>query len=325
MLGPLVISAAVFRVDGSFESGAGNLWETLSPLVAKKAKDGPIPVNDSKKLFTQGQKKGLRDVEEGLLPFVRWKHGRVPKTLREYLHIVAKRGRGAADAYLESYPWYASGDVEIPCNTYSSVIKTNAEKLEELAKEKSVEFLGLATIPVEVVEFNRGIYELDKKSSLSFRTIAFFLRRLWKQFPTEDIEVVVDRQGGRSQYSRLLFESVKPQGLNIEEETEDISTYRLLRRTRRDGESVGQFRVTFRKQSEEENLPVALASMSAKYVRELHMHLFNRYFTAKFLEEHQEELKPTAGYVQDARRFLADTEQLRARLSIDPALLIRRK
>jgi len=76
--------------------------------------------------------------------------------------------------------------------------------------------------------------------------------------------------------------------------------------------------VSFAKGSEEKNLCVALASMLAKYLRELHMLVFNQYWKG-----YEEKLKPTAGYVLDARRFLEDTVDLRNRLETDPGLLIR--
>ncbi len=61
--------------------------------------------------------------------------------------------------------------------------------------------------------------------------------------------------------------------------------------------------VQFRPEAEEAHLPVALASMTAKLVRELAMARFNRYWCGRMAE-----LKPTAGYVQDARRWLEDLE-----------------
>jgi hypothetical protein len=66
-------------------------------------------------------------------------------------------------------------------------------------------------------------------------------------------------------------------------------------------------------------LPVALGSMLSKYLRELHMILFNRYWC-----ERRPDLKPTAGYSVDARRFLEDIAPLRRELGIEDQLLIRR-
>ena len=68
------------------------------------------------------------------------------------------------------------------------------------------------------------------------------------------------------------------------------------------------------------SFPTALASMTAKYVRELHMRLFNEWW-----QIHNPGLRPTAGYYQDARRFLGDTETLRRQLGIDDRLLVRQR
>ena len=339
MLGPLVISIAVFRVetpaaDETLVRPIGDLWPALDPLVTRKPNDGCIPVNDSKLLYSSGRKSRrsssgeqrrsasgvLRHLEEGLLPFILARHERLPESLRELLHRVSRRGRGAADDYLEDYPWYAKADVPIPLDTYTPMVCRLAGKLVSKLEEARIEFLGTSAIPVEVVEFNRGLATWENKARVSFRTIAWFLRRLWKQFPREPVDVVVDRQGGRTRYARTLFESMRPQGLCIDEQGEETSSYRLRRRRRRDGSEPETFRITFTKNSERKSLPVALASMASKYLRELHMELFNRYWTEK-----SRKLAPTAGYVVDARRFLEDTAALRATLGTDSKLLIRDK
>ena len=58
--------------------------------------------------------------------------------------------------------------------------------------------------------------------------------------------------------------------------------------------------------------------MTAKYLRELHMVLLNRWWS-----EHLPELKPTAGYPQDARRFISEVDSVRSRLGIEKELLVR--
>jgi hypothetical protein len=60
--------------------------------------------------------------------------------------------------------------------------------------------------------------------------------------------------------------------------------------------------------------------MLSKYVRELHMGLFN-----EFWREHLADLKPTAGYAVDARRFLREIAPLRRRLEIDDRRLVRQR
>jgi ribonuclease HII len=61
----------------------------------------------------------------------------------------------------------------------------------------------------------------------------------------------------------------------------------------------------------ERHVPVALASMAAKYVRELAMRLFN-----DFWKEHVPGLRATQGYPADARRFQEETAAARARLGM---------
>ena len=65
-------------------------------------------------------------------------------------------------------------------------------------------------------------------------------------------------------------------------------------------------------------LPAALASMFAKYTRELTMDAFNAWWA-----QHLPEIKPTAGYPQDAKRFLAEIEPLLEPLGIDRDVLWR--
>ena len=65
-------------------------------------------------------------------------------------------------------------------------------------------------------------------------------------------------------------------------------------------------------------MPAALASMFSKYVREAYMARFNRFWSS-----HMPGLKPTAGYPQDAQRFLRDIAEIRDRLGIELTALVR--
>lgn len=66
-------------------------------------------------------------------------------------------------------------------------------------------------------------------------------------------------------------------------------------------------RVIFEVDADSRHFPVALASMTAKLVRELAMMRFNRYWGDRLAE-----IKPTAGYRTDARRWLEDARRLGA-------------
>ena len=71
-------------------------------------------------------------------------------------------------------------------------------------------------------------------------------------------------------------------------------------------------RVEFRFQARaEEHLPAALASMAAKYLRELAMRAWNEFWCGRLPG-----LAPTAGYPQDAVRFKAQIATVQCELGI---------
>ncbi len=117
--------------------------------------------------------------------------------------------------------------------------------------------------------------------------------------------------GGRTRYRSLLQQLFGDWDLRILQETPLASSYQFSK----DSHS---WQVHFQAKAESSHLPVALASIFAKSVRELFMELFNRYWC------HQVPgLRPTAGYYSDGRRFLADIDQLCKRLNTPMGKLIR--
>ncbi len=308
-LGPLVVSIAVFRV----EREPDDLWNALSPAVCRKPDGHRVPVDDSKKLYQR--RKGLRDLEEGVLPFLRWRHRSIPRTLRGLLDQVS--GKKIIET-LDRYPWYAGRDTELPVDTFRGVIRARSDTLASAGERAGIRLVGIASEPLHVAEFNRSLASGKNKATVSFAVIAGFLRRLWKQFPNDEVDVVIDRQGGRMRYGPSLYEGLHPRSIRIESQDADCSVYRLSRRE--DPAGNAPFRVRFAKESDATSLAVSLASMSSKYVRELHMRLFNEFWSEKLRD-----VKPTAGYALDARRFLREIRDTRARLGIRDDVLIRRK
>ena len=81
-------------------------------------------------------------------------------------------------------------------------------------------------------------------------------------------------------------------------ETETISTYAIT-----DGSRT--ITVSFEVDADRRHLPVALASCGAKYLRELLMARLNAFFARR-----KPDLKPTAGYHDDAWRWLDDAAEV---------------
>ena len=76
--------------------------------------------------------------------------------------------------------------------------------------------------------------------------------------------------------------------------------------------------VSFPVNAEEKHLPVALASMAAKYIRELFMEMFNAFWA-----ERVEGLAPTAGYYVDGRRFFGQIQPAMKDLGIHKDMVYR--
>ena len=77
-------------------------------------------------------------------------------------------------------------------------------------------------------------------------------------------------------------------------------------------------RVRFVAKADAHDAPAALASMTAKYVRELFMEGLNDFFAAK-----RKGLRRTAGYAVDGRRFLDDVRDLLEELKVDADRFVR--
>jgi hypothetical protein len=101
----------------------------------------------------------------------------------------------------------------------------------------------------------------------------------------------VDKLGGRHFYAPLLNEAYPGGWVRVIREGPDRCDYEI--------EGLGrQVSLCFEPRADGTHLNVALASMAAKYLREVCMRQFNRYWTAKVPG-----LAPTAGYPGDASRF----------------------
>lgn len=106
--------------------------------------------------------------------------------------------------------------------------------------------------------------------------------------PGPPARVACDRLGGRKRYGDLLERAWPGHACHVIEETSPACRYRVA------GTEVG-----FLVGGESASPLVALASCIAKYARELHMHLLNAHWSGRFRW-----LRPTAGYPQDAARWL---------------------
>ena len=162
-------------------------------------------------------------------------------------------------------------------------------------------------------EWNTRLAREPNKASLLSSFSLGLVKEAAAALPAEsDIYVACDKHGGRQHYLRFLVEIWPGALLDVEWERPESSRYR----TRVDGRLAV---IEFRKGGESE-LPVALASMVSKYVREVSMAEFNA-----FWRRHLPDVRPTAGYPVDAARFRRETEDVRRALGITDNVFWRTK
>jgi ribonuclease HII len=306
ILGPLVMCASVFEVPD--ELADQPLWDTLAPAVIRKPgrKSTALAIGDSKKLFKRKSPKGLRHLERAVLATLACGDDH-PATLAELLSIISPDANTGA----RNYPWYNLQDVAVPGATSATDISFSGNALSVAMKKAGARMLDLRAECVFVGEFNRIIRATGNKSTtalgVTFRLIHYIFNRLESGF----MQIHVDRQGGRMRYLSALERAFEGCSFKILQEDPDCSEYEMsdARRTAR---------ITFSVGGEARHMPIALASMTAKYLRELFMERFN-----KFWAQHVEDIAPTAGYYTDGRRFYGQIKDAMATLGIDEDLVYR--
>jgi hypothetical protein len=154
-------------------------------------------------------------------------------------------------------------------------------------------FRRLYVNPVCERDFNAGCARWGDKATLLFEETMRVIRRALEDHPG-DATIVCDKHGGRNRYAGLLLAELGPTSLLTERETAARSSYRLTLGGR-------TIRIRFERAADATDRAVALASMAAKYTRELFMEGLNGFFASRVAG-----LKPTAGYYEDGRRFLGE-------------------
>jgi hypothetical protein len=306
-LGPLCHGLAVFRVPGAAGAEAPDLWRRLAPAVARcPAPPGAIAVDDSKQLYT-----GPRDL------------ARLRRSVQCFLSCLQPPGcpdagamlprllPGADVARIERDPW--GRQTGAPGEQHAQDAAA-AEGLRRRLASADVALVACEARALSARDFNARLKECGGKAEVAWERVAELLRRAaaWAG-QGEPWRAVVDRQGGRKFYAARLGQAFNGGWVWAREETDRRSAYDLEFR----GSAA---RVEFLEGADRLVFPVALASLAAKLARELLMDRFNAFFRSQ-----QPGLQPTAGYPQDAHRFLRETRSLRERLRISDAHLIRQK
>ncbi len=271
-LGPLVITCTVWRVTA--ESPDMDLYQRLQAVVAAekdgKSKVDPLLVADSK-VALYSPARGLQALLErgvlamlGLVDDVPRAIGAPPGN-----YSIAKR-RAHLDGHL---PWHRDYDSSLPHAADHDDVLEAAGRLRAGMAAAGVELVSLRSTAVFPQPFNDGADRWGNKAeALSRWTLALVADAL-ESCQAEEVRVVCDKHGGRNRYGRLLQEHF-PEHLirSPPEEPGRGATYRW------GPQGTANCTVRFCARRRVASMPVALASMTSKYLRELAMRAFNDYW-----------------------------------------------
>ena len=295
LLGPLVVSSACFSLpDGILSS---SLWDVLSDAVytRKTGSKGRILVNDSKKLH-----KGIGDNSV---------------FIRSIFAFLAAASNSASDMHFPAnfkefaesvnytdfmdyndYPWYQN-ILEEKIAFDSSELAIAATSLWRTMKKKNVKLEYLKALPMLVGKYNDAVDLTGNKAVVLFNMACTHIFYAWEKFAGQNLNIVVDKQGGRANYRDKLQKLFPYARVNELKQTPVLSSYHIFEGNR-------SMKIHFIAKGDQKQLPVALASMVSKLFRELMVDQMNNFYIGKIGS-----LKPTAGYYQDGMRFLGELKQ----------------
>jgi ribonuclease HII len=282
ILGPLVVAGVALRGPRG-----GDPWRLLADHVCRaRQQRAKVRVADSKKVNTG--KNGLQKLERTVLTFWTALHGEIPATAGDLLAYC-----GADLAALGRCPWYGDLALPLPLQNDRGELELLAHGLGRTMQYHDVQLHDIAVRAVDVEEFNASIAATDNKGATHFDAYADVIGRMLQVMPDE-AHLVADRCGGRSHYAAGLRRRLPQWRIRTLSETPRVSAYELQRQA-------NTIKISFTERGEDRSFPTALASCAAKYVRELMMTMLNNWFQTRVPD-----LRRTAGYYTDGKRFLVD-------------------
>jgi ribonuclease HII len=270
--------------SGVDEAGYGPLLGPLSIVAVSAEVDQGVDlmnafhkartgVKDSKSIHTSGD---IQAIEHVALRSILWLTGAIPDTAAACFALLGELRVHRADK-----PWMLAAEgLRLPI----AATKLSPWSIDGVRPAK------LGGKLVQPCEFNRTMSTCANKADLEL----LFIKELLRSIPGTDCSTIVDRLGGRVYYGDFLRDTWPRAEVLVVGEENARSSYDVTERDSR-------HQIAFCVDGESASPLTAMASCIAKYARELHMGLLNAYWG-----EQQPGLKATAGYPQDARRWIAD-------------------
>ena len=305
ILGPLIVASSIFLIKEDPET---NMWTQLQESVGKHKKGlkDRILVCDSKKAYSR--QSGFKYLEQTVRAFM---SQLLPEKVC-FSSILPLLSNMALQ--IDRYPWYSS--VYNSCQPETN--RTDFYVLTENMKHEGIEFIDFRSCCIDVREFNKLIESTGNKANVVTNSVLKLIQQIISIaiFCTvKKIIIYCDRLGGRTYYEEML-KTLPDVEIIDKEESSKNSKYKLsIDKGKR------ELNIQFEVGADDKYLPVALASMVAKLIREKILQYMNDYFTKL-----QPGLRPTAGYWTDGWRWLEDlTDETLEKASLTREDIIRVK
>lgn len=302
-LGPLVIATSLWETPA--DPRACDFESLLKDVVDTKStrKQTKLHIADSKQVNTG--KNGFLSLETSALTLLNLT-GVETSSIRKILKQVCKSAEMNAEN-LDEIPWFEH-DLSLPVAVDLSVVEAMTKRLGRCMEENQVHCQKVQVQLVPAIQFNHLLDRFGSKGVV-LSTLAFeLLDHIWNSDFQQDTLFVGDKHGGRNRYDEFLAPVIGDAMIIRLEEGRAVSRYR-----------VNSTELRFQAKGES-HLPVAAASIIAKYLREVTMIQFN-----KFWNHYCPGVKPTKGYPVDAKRFHKSIQEVQHQLKIKDDLLWRKR
>ncbi|MCA9154940.1 MAG: hypothetical protein KDA38_09150 [Planctomycetales bacterium] len=296
--GPLVITATAWRTLDDLPPD--RLYQRLSRVVTDSPQldrhDRRLQLADSKLLY---QPRGsLARLERAVFTAC----GLLGRSTSNWLDVWSSLALDCVDD-LQAESWYSAACEPVPLDCQCPDLLATLEAVRDGLAEAGVELIDVQSRVLFPARFNQQVAIHGSKGEVLSRATLELAAEVMGRLRDEPILLICDKHGGRNKYQPLLQSIFADDFVEVRGESRATSVYRWGRSPRRrEARFVAKG---------EGYLPAALASIVSKYLRELAMRAFNR-----FWRTHLPNIRPTAGYPLDARRFKQEIAATQTQLGI---------
>jgi ribonuclease HII len=303
ILGPLIASSCSFSIPNDLLKS--DLWEVLRKSISinRKHLRGRLLVTDSKKAYSKST--GIAHLERTVLTMLKCLN-KEPQNLSALIEILCP----ISLERLNQYPWHRNMQTSELSNKTSERNIASSVFSSDL-NSNSMALLDIRSCCLDVAHYNQMVEAVKNKASVLFTAISELILNAYNSCADKELQIIIDHQGGRVRYRPNLQKMFPNMELTILKESPSISSYEL----KADGRIM---RLHFAVGADSKYMPVSLASMVSKYLRELLIKNMNQYFIS-----YNPNLKPTAGYWKDGLRFINDLKTTIPHVQYDSNQLIR--